>query len=144
MIDDQRRLMLSLKPGYADAILDGTKTIELRRTRPRLILPTEALIYASSPTMAVVGRCRVIHIVDLTPEGLWRRHGKSAAIDRQAYLRYFHGSTRAYGLLIADPIRLESPIELEALRSWRSGFHPPQSFQFMTMQHSDELLALTA
>jgi predicted transcriptional regulator len=50
-----RTLLLSLRPRFADAILAGAKTVELRR-RPINARPgTAILLYASRPMMAIVG-----------------------------------------------------------------------------------------
>ena len=40
LIDPARALVLSLKPRFAEAILDGTKTVEVRRVMPRITIPT--------------------------------------------------------------------------------------------------------
>jgi predicted transcriptional regulator len=141
MTDPDRRLLLSLKPHFAEAILNGSKTIELRRTRPRIDVPTEALIYASSPRCALVGTCAVVEVIEYTPRGMWRLHGKQAAIDYSAYSAYFRDCDIAYGLVITDPQALQSEISLRALRAMCRGFQPPQSFRYMSTQASDQVLA---
>jgi predicted transcriptional regulator len=142
MIDPDRRLLLSLKPRYADAILDGSKTIELRRTRPRIEIPTDALIYASSPRCAVVGTCRVVEVLEFTPLGMWRLHGREAAIDYAAYKAYFDGCTTAYGLVVAAPRRLGREIGLSSIRTAWRGFQPPQSFRYLSTEISDQMLSV--
>ena len=37
-LDQDRMIVLSLKPRFAEAILAGTKTVELRRTGPRIVV----------------------------------------------------------------------------------------------------------
>ena len=57
-----RTLLLCLRPRFAEAILSGAKTVELRR-RPINTQPgTPILLYASSPTMAIVGTARLREI----------------------------------------------------------------------------------
>jgi hypothetical protein len=48
-----RTLLLSLRPQFADAILSGTKTVELRRRPINAQSGTPILLYASRPTMAI-------------------------------------------------------------------------------------------
>ena len=144
MTDPHRRLLLSLKPPYADAILNGAKTIELRRTRPRIEVPTEALIYASSPTCAVVGTCNVAEVLEYTPSGLWRLHGRRTSIDYQTFRTYFAGCETAYGLVITDPHQLGKPITLERLRNRWHGFQPPQSFRYLSTSTSDRVLSMAS
>ena len=142
MIDRDRRLLLSLKPRYAEAILLGEKTVELRRTRLLVTLPTDALIYASSPVMALVGRCRVDTVHSLGIDRLWRMYGRDAAITRKEFLNYFDGTPRGYALLLSSPERLSSAVSLADIRASWNGFQPPQSFRYLTFPRSDELLAL--
>ncbi|SFO06949.1 ASCH domain-containing protein [Amycolatopsis rubida] len=58
---------MSLRPRFAEAILDGTKTIELRRTRVSAPPGTKLVLYASAPTMAVVGIATLIGIEIASP-----------------------------------------------------------------------------
>lgn len=142
MTDPDRRLLLSLKPNFAEAILNGSKTIELRRTRPRISVPTEALIYATSPRCAVVGTCQVVEVLENTPLGMWRAHGRHASIRYPAYKAYFENCDTAYGLVIAEPRALEHPITLKRIRNaWRD-FQPPQSFRYLSTATSDLVLAI--
>ena len=145
MITDQRRrLLISLKPRFASAILDGSKTVELRRTRPRIEVPTEALIYASAPSCGIVGTCKVVEVIEGTPSEIWRSHGSEAGVSRAEFVDYFVGSRVAYGLVIAEPAKLPTTLSLDSLRAVRIGFHPPQSFRYLSTEDSDDLLALAS
>ena len=42
-LDQNRMIVLSLKPRFAAAVLAGTKTVELRRSEPKIVVPTRAL-----------------------------------------------------------------------------------------------------
>lgn len=130
-MSNDRRLLLSLKPRFADAILDGSKTVELRRTRPTIKVPTDALIYASSPRMAILGRCRVESIGSYTPTALWEAHGHAAGVTRREFRHYFSGADRAYALMLSGPCRLEESMRLADIRSWWPDFVPPQSFRYL-------------
>jgi predicted transcriptional regulator len=142
VIDTTRRLLISVKPRFAEAILDGSKTIELRRTRPRIEMPTEALIYASSPERALVGTCQVTEVIAYTPRGLWQRCGGLTAVTFTEFKAYFDGCAVAYGLRLTEPTRLTNVVPLPALRSTMAGFQPPQSFRYLSQATSDEVLAL--
>jgi predicted transcriptional regulator len=142
-IDQTRRLLLSVRPRFAAAILDGTKTVELRRTRPRIVVPTECLLYASTPVQAVVGICRITKVLEYKPRGLWRVAGEGCGINYSEFAAYFDGCDKAYGLLITRAEQLDSAIPLSTLRRRSSGFQPPQSFRYLTFAHSDRLLART-
>lgn len=137
---DDRLIFLSLKPRFAEAILDGGKQIELRRQPPRIEVPTRALLYASSPTMSLVGTCVVNDIVDLAPSTLWRRYGSISGVTRREFVDYFEGCTRAYGLKLSDVERLDEPVSLGSIRQELGGFQPPQSFRYVTESQADALV----
>ena len=46
-------LLISIKPEYAQKILDGEKTVELRKTRTRLKPGDIVLVYVSSPQQVI-------------------------------------------------------------------------------------------
>lgn len=51
-------LFVSVKPRFAEKILAGEKSVELRRVRPSVTPGTLVIFYASSPTREVVGTGR--------------------------------------------------------------------------------------
>ena len=57
-------LLLSIHPEHAKNIFDGIKTVELRRTRPRLSKCDQVLVYVSSPTKALVGAFEVKKVIE--------------------------------------------------------------------------------
>lgn len=63
----RRVLLPSIPPRFTDSILDGTKTIELRRTRPRVAPGDPVLIYACSPVKAIVGSFVVEELIQAYP-----------------------------------------------------------------------------
>jgi predicted transcriptional regulator len=69
-----RPLLLSLRPRFAQAILDGTKTVELRRTRVSAPPGTLLVLYASSPVMAVVGVAPLADRDAASLATIWRRY----------------------------------------------------------------------
>ena len=71
--DHERALVLSLRPRFADSILDGRKSVELRRQRVSPSLGTPVLLYASAPVMAVVGTARVAEVHVDEPDCMWHQ-----------------------------------------------------------------------
>ena len=130
-MSDDRALLLSLKPRFANAILDGTKSVELRRVRPLIRVPTVAFLYASSPTMALVGICRVESIKSGSPSRIWSEFGPATGIGRREFREYFSGTGTACALLLSKPTRLAAPVQLAELRRWWPDFQPPQSFRYL-------------
>lgn len=139
MTPHDRALFVSLRPAYAEMILSGVKTVELRRIRPNVALGTLVLIYASSPTSQVLGTCVVEHIGSGTPDEIWELHGTRTGIGRAAFRSYFTGTNHGVAITVANPRRLQDPLHLDALR--RQGFSPPQSFRYIPQEDAQALLA---
>jgi predicted transcriptional regulator len=135
----QRSLLLSVRPRFADAILDSSKTVELRRTRIHTEPGMLVVLYSSTPVKAIVGTARVRHVESLTPDVLWRRVATSCSVSRREFDDYFCDATLAHGLHLSDPRRLALPVPLDLLRS-RLGAQPPQSFRYLTGKQADALL----
>jgi predicted transcriptional regulator len=133
-------LFLSLRPEYAELLLEGRKTVELRRIRPRAPVGTVALLYASSPQRELLGVCTVAAIGEATPDQIWKLHGSKTGICRTDFRTYFHGASRAVAITVTNPERFVHPISLARMRSEWINFQPPQSFRYVS--HVDALRLL--
>src|SRR5690606_10028124 len=80
----RRQALMSIRPPYAAAILDGTKLVEFRKRRLASDIDT-VVIYMTSPVMAVVGHFTVTEQVTGSPSELWARFEEVAGIDADAY-----------------------------------------------------------
>jgi len=140
MVAINEALLLSVRPSFAKMILSGEKTIELRRTKPRLIGGDHVLLYESSPTMALVGLFEVDHVITGTPSSLWRRVRDKAGISKAIFDSYFCGATDGYGIVVRKVKSLSCSVPLETLRRIMPGFHPPQSYRYLDRSELDVLL----
>lgn len=137
-----KEAIISIRPSYAEAILAGVKTIELRRRIPAISLGTRLWIYATRPVGAVIGMATVECIVRGEPEEIWVQFGQQACIDRPAYDAYFDGAGEAIGLILAEVQRSIKCVEIERLRTIREGFHPPQVIMWISNQEARSLRRL--
>lgn len=46
-----RAVLLSIKPKYCELIASGKKTVEVRKTRPKILTPFKGYIYCTKPKM---------------------------------------------------------------------------------------------
>lgn len=136
---DQTTLFLSLRPRYAELLLGGQKSIELRRIRPTAPEGAVVLLYASSPTMTLVGQAEIARIHVASLNDIWRKHGPRTGITREEYDRYFAGLGQAVAIELTHIRRLEQPRPLADLRRRLTGFRPPQSYRYLD---SSEVAAL--
>ena len=137
-------MILSLKPRFAEAILSGTKTVEVRRVEPRITVPTRAFVYATTPVRALLGCCIVDDVVSDSLGCLWQTYGSRTGLQYSEFLRYFDGVNTGTALTLSSAERFDLEIPLAALRSNLLGFRPPQSFAYLDSEHGDRLLQMAA
>ena len=126
-------LLLSIRPEYANKIFDRTKTVELRRIRPRLLNEGDrVVVYVSSPQQAVVGSFKVDNIVEKPVTELWEEVEKIAGISHEEFYDYYQGVKLGVGIFLKDIHRFSQPVELHRLRNKLPNLKPPQSFRYLT------------
>jgi predicted transcriptional regulator len=129
-VSHRRALLLSLRPRYADAILAGDKTVEIRRRPINAAIGTPIVLYASSPTRAVVGTARLAGVRICDPDTAWQQHYRDVGLSRAELDTYLDGATLAYLLLLRHVQSLNEPLPLRHLRQ-DAPFQPPQSFRYV-------------
>lgn len=143
-LDQDRMIVLSLKPRFAEAILEGKKTVELRRTTPKIEVPTRALLYATSPVRALLGTCIITSVTSANLAALWRKYGSRSELPFSEFKRYFEGVEVGTALTLAHQRPLTRMVPLQDLRAKPSGFRPPQSFAYVDIETGDRLLRMAA
>jgi len=79
------KILLSIKPKYAEMILSGEKKYEFRRSIFKNPNVRKVVIYASSPVSKVVGEFEVDDILSFDIAKLWLLTMKYAGIDKEYY-----------------------------------------------------------
>jgi predicted transcriptional regulator len=135
--------IISIHPRYADAILSGTKTIELRRRIPELPPGSRLWIYATRPTSAVIGIATIQEVTKAHPTIVWKKHRNGAGMDHASFKAYFNGAQQAFAILLTavGPV---GPITIDQLREIRDHFHPPQVMMRLTASEVRALRELAA
>jgi predicted transcriptional regulator len=142
-VTESKEAIISIHPKFANAILAGTKTVELRRRIPPVMIGTRLWIYATQPVGAVIGTATIEAIVRGTPEVIWNLCADRAYVSRPEFDRYFSGTSQAIGISLRGAQKIEA-IEIERLRNWRIGFHPPQVMLKITASEAKSLLRLVS
>lgn len=143
-LDPDRMVVLSLKPRFAEAILARVKTVELRRTEPKIVVPTRALLYAASPVRALLGTCIITSVQPLDLLALWQKHGSGSGLLYHEFQEYFEGVDVGTALMLTQPRAFSRPISLQDLRAKPKGFRPPQSFAYVDTKTGDRLIRMAA
>jgi predicted transcriptional regulator len=124
-------LLLSVRPTFAERIIEGTKTAELRRVRPAVRVGQSVLIYGSSPMMALLASAVVERVDAASPEALWGRVRNAAGVTKAEYVAYFAGAANACAIWLGDVTAFEQAIPLRRLRERWPWFRPPQSYCYV-------------
>lgn len=126
------KLLLSIKPQFAEKIFDGSKTFEFRKAIHRRVDITTAVVYVTRPVGMIMGEFEIQGIESDHPEILWDLTADGAGIDRAFYDSYFADRKIGYALRIGRVTRFEAPVSPASLFP---DFTPPQSYMYV----SDEM-----
>ena len=135
-----KMLLLSVKPEHASKIFAGSKTVELRRTRPKLSEGDLVVVYVSSPVKAIKGAFEVGQILSGTPAGLWKKVKDRSGLTWNEFCTYFTDADIGYALEIKKTWIYKAPIKLHCIRKLWDDFNPPQSYRYLSDVERDELL----
>jgi predicted transcriptional regulator len=130
MREHNKALLLSVRPPFAESILAGTKTAEVRRQRPSVTPGTLIIIYATKPIGAIVGTARISEVSNGSPDEMWNDHRTEVGISRQEFDNYLDGANSAYILGIAEVQHLVPLLTLEQIRE-ATNFQPPQGYRYV-------------
>lgn len=132
-------VLISIRPRFANLILDERKLVEIRRRASGIRAGDRLVIYSTTPEMRVVGTCRVLEVVFEEPRALCRHFGGAACLGRQEFLRYLDGAAHGAAIRIGSIERLGAPVPLASLRARIEGFTVPQSYRFLRTRETEVL-----
>ena len=135
-----RVLLLSVKPRFARAILEGRKTVEVRRRFPEVPAGTSILLYSSSPERAVLGTVRLRRATRVDPKLVWETYADDIGIEEDALADYLAGADTSTVLQVEYPELWSEPISLDLLRKM-IGVEPPQSFRYLAADQAASIRA---
>ena len=124
-----RAVLLSIKPKYADLILAGSKTVELRRSWPSNDIGV-MVIYSSSPIQRLTGIALIKEIKECDLETLWnlaQTHGGGVTEDELK--EYIGNKSRSYGVMLGRVVPAKVHVDPKDLFP---KFTPPQGFLYLS------------
>ena len=142
LVDPDRMIVLSLKPLYAEAILSGAKTVELRRIGPKISVRTRVLIYASAPVKALLGTCIVESVTTDRLAVLWKAYGSRTGLSHAEFQDYFEGLEVGSALALSGARLFSRRLPLADLRASRRMDRPPRSYSYLDAAIGNQLLRL--
>ena len=122
-----RKLLLSIKPKYVDAIIAGTKRVEYRTRIRKDPEVTTALIYRSDDLKKIVAEFTIGGIIEGSPEQVWKQTKELGGIEEKDYFQYFANRNIAYAYQICNLVIYPEPIPLVKLGIEKA----PMSFMYI-------------
>lgn len=120
-------IVLSIKPEYAERILNGIKRFEFRKKKPQKRVG-RVYIYACSPKKSIVGYFQLTRVVSGSPDEIWEKCGGYGGIEKEIFFSYFLGRKIAYGFEVGCAERFTPPIDPFEINN---DFKAPQSFAYL-------------
>jgi len=129
-------ILLSIKPKFADLIVEGSKRVELRRSIPAQRVGTIA-IYSSSPVQSIVALVDVKETIEATPTKLWTiAKENGGGLTRAELVAYFESKSLGFAFMLENVRVFEKPVNPNKILK---PFSPPQSFKYLTTKELQKL-----
>lgn len=117
---------LSIKGIYAERIMNGTKTIELRKRPIGMELGDLILLYETAPDSIIQGGFIADKLISLPVSKMWDKYHSSMGVEKKFYDSYFENCEIAYGTLVYKSFTF-SCLSLKEIYKLCPGFVPPQA-----------------
>ena len=121
------KVILSIKPEFANKIFNGTKKFEFRRTLFKNKEVKKIIVYASAPISKVIGEFEIDRIFHEELELLWNQTSKFSGITEGYYMQYFNGKENGYAIEVKNPKKYKTNLCIKQ----NYGLNPPQSFAYL-------------
>jgi len=132
-------ILISLLPSYTRAILEGKKTVELRRRRVHAAVGTRVWLYSKTPTARIEGVARIQHVHEGGLRGIWSEYSSQVGVSKKEFEDYFKGCHKGCAIVLVEARAIFPAVDLKTIRSRLGAFHPPQFFKRLS---STEVAAL--
>jgi predicted transcriptional regulator len=127
---DVPRLLMSIRPRFARAVIAGDKCVEIRRSFSTRWVDQRLCIYSSSPDQHLLGEATVISVTEGSPEEIWSSYAPQLCCTRAEFEEYARGASKLMAITLGQVTRYERPLHLRDIRALNEGhFSPPQSYR---------------
>ena len=92
------RVLISIRPRYAERILNGQKMIEIRRKFSKKWTGHRVSLYASHPIGALVGEATIDGIMEATPEQVWMHFESDIGCTKEEFDTYTESADKIYAI----------------------------------------------
>ncbi len=121
------KVLLSIKPEFAERIFNGSKMYEFRKVIFKNADIKTVVVYASSPVQRVIGEFDIESILSDEPERIWEKTADSSGISKEFFFDYFKQKDIAFAIKVEAARRYKTPVSLQDAYN----VNPPQSFCYI-------------
>ena len=120
------KVLLSIKPEFAEMIFNGSKKYEFRRKIFNKNIKT-VIVYVSSPVKKVIGEFEIESIINDDLEKLWLKTKDYSGITKEYFFEYFNNKEKGYAIKIKKTKRYKQLLSI--IDDFKKT--PPQSFIYI-------------
>lgn len=121
------KVLLSIKPEFANKIFNGSKRFEFRRNVFKNTDVDTIVVYASSPVSKVIGEFKIETVIKKELEDLWEETKEYSGISKEFYDSYFIGKQEGFAIKVKNTVLYKKARNLKD----DYGMVPPQSFAYI-------------
>ena len=122
------KVLLSIKPEFANKILNGEKKFEFRKSLFKRDGIKTVLIYATMPIGKVIGEFDIEHIISNSPQEIWNETCEFSGISKSFFDDYFENRKMAHAIKVKHVREYLNPQTLEDIKV---GLKAPQSYVYI-------------
>lgn len=140
----QSDLLMSVKPNFAEKVLDGSKSIEIRKQFSNKWTNHEVVLYATKPLGSLVGKAQVGSVTRGQPEHIWSCFEGKIGCSKSEFDAYVGSSKEIAAIQLKNVCSYDQPVRLDKISNLLGEvFRPPQSyFSFSSNQTKSWLNAV--
>jgi predicted transcriptional regulator/ribosomal protein S18 acetylase RimI-like enzyme len=127
-IGQDAAILFSLKPQFADLVINGKKQVEFRRRFSSTMQGSLAYFYVSSPVKRIMFSSILSKVHHCDVNYLWKQFCSIGGVSKKDYFSYFTGTNNGYAIELDNVKALSKMLSLDYIRNtYMPSFRPPQS-----------------
>ena len=122
------KVLLSIKPEYANKIFSGEKKFEFRKRAFRNVEVHTVVVYSTMPVGRIIGEFTIKQIHQDSPKSIWNKTKLFSGIDENFFNEYYDGRDIAVAIEVDKSFLYKESINP---KEEYENFTAPQSFMYL-------------
>lgn len=140
---EELNIFLPIQSHYQKLIMNGEKTLELRRKIPFLNKfrngeINKVIVYQSGDIKKIIGEFKIDNIIEEPLEKLWNKYCNYHMVKSPTYFfDYFKGLEKGFGIVIKDVVKYDYELNVKEILG--NDFSIPQFFRYINKEQYLEI-----